>query len=132
MRPRLVLDAGAVLALTRGDLTARAALRRATREGRLVVLPTPVVAQIHRGGRTRAATDRVLKAVEAHLPTSLGTARLAGELLGRAGLTDAVDAIVAAEALSGTPAAILTSDAGDLTALIDAGGGTGHVAIVAV
>jgi hypothetical protein len=53
-------------------------------------------------------------------------------LLGRAGLTDAVDAIVAAEALSGTPAAILTSDAGDLTALIDAGGGTGRVAVVAV
>jgi predicted nucleic acid-binding protein len=132
VRPRLVLDAGAILALTRGDLVARAALRRATREGYLVVLPTPVVAEVHRGGRTRAATDRVLKAVEVHLPTTIGTARLAGELLGRAGLADAIDAIVAAEALSGASAAILTSDADDLTALVEAAGGTGHVAIVAV
>jgi hypothetical protein len=67
-----------------------------------------------------------------HLPTSLETARHAGELLGRAGQSDAIDAIVAAEALSGTPAAILTSDPGDLTALVEAGGGSGTVAIVAV
>jgi predicted nucleic acid-binding protein len=132
VRPRFVLDAGAILALTHGDRTARAALKRAMRVGYVVVVPTPVVAQVHRGGRTRAATDRVLNAAEMHLPTSLDTARRAGELLGRTGLTDAIDAIVAAEALSGAPAAIVTSDPGDLTTLVEAGNGLARVAIVAI
>jgi hypothetical protein len=81
---------------------------------------------------TFRSTDRVLNAVEMHLPTSLDLARLAGDLLGRAGRSDAIDAIVAAEALSGTPAVILTSDPGDLAALVEAGGGSGRVAIVAI
>ena len=127
MGPRLVMDAGAILAMARGDLVARAALVRATREGYLVVLPTPVVAQVHRGGRTRAGMDRVLSAVEFYLPTSLGTAWLAGELLGRSGLSDAVDGIVVAEALTGSVATILTSDPGDMARLVESGGTAAEV-----
>lgn len=63
------------------------------------MIPTPVLTQVHRGGRDRAWVDRVVKAVDALLPTSVQAARRAGELLARSGMSDAVDAIVAAEAL---------------------------------
>lgn len=82
-------------------------------------MPTPVLAQVHRGGRERATIDRVVNSVGLLLPTSAEVARRAGELLGRAGMTDAVDAIVAAEALSAAPAVILTSDPAELRRLID-------------
>lgn len=129
---RLVLDAGAIIALSRGDIRARAFLALALEEGKHVLMPTPVLAQVHRGGRDHAKVDRVIRSVDVFVPTSASIARDAGELLGRAGRWDAVDAIVAAEALVGAPAAILTSDAGDLTALVEAGGGSDLVAILAV
>ncbi len=128
-KPRLVLDAGAILALARGATAARAKLKRAIREGYVVIVPTPVVAQVHRGGRARAAMDRVLKAVDVFAPTSVETARCAGELLGRAGMADAVDAIVAAEALVGPASTILTSDPDDLSCLVETEAVSGHVFI---
>jgi len=116
----LILDAGALIALARGDQIARSALSRAGRDGYRVVVPTPVLAQVHRGGRARAATDRVLSAVDSYAPTSVGIARRAGELLGRTGQDDAIDAIVAAEALSSPAATMLTSDPDDLATLVEA------------
>jgi len=83
------------------------------------VVPTPVVAQVHRGGWDRASMDRTLKAVDTFLETSLDTAMRAGVLLGRTSLTDAVDAIVVAEA-SNSLATILTSDPDDIGRLVDA------------
>lgn len=62
--------------------------------------------------------DRVLKAVDAFPETTLETARHAGVLLGRAGLTDAVDAIVVAEA-SKARTTILTSDPHDIGRLVE-------------
>ena len=115
----LILDAGGVFALANGVANARAALHRARLEGFVVVIPTPVLAQVHRAGRDRARIDRVVNAVDALLPTSSVVARLAGELQGSAGTRDAVDAIVAAEALSGVPAVILITDADDLARLIE-------------
>lgn len=116
---RLILDAGGILALARGDGDARAALERARREGYVVVIPTPVLAQVHRGGPDRARVDRVVNAVDALLPTSEAVARWAGELQAAAGTSDPVDAIVVAEALASVPALILTSDPGDLRRLLD-------------
>lgn len=116
---RLILDAGGVLALARGDPRARAALARALHEGYVVVIPTPVLAQVHRGGRDRAPIDRVIKAVDAHLPTSEQIARRAGELQAKTSTSDVVDAIVAAEALASVPALILTTDPNDLSLLLD-------------
>ncbi len=115
---RLILDSGAILALARGDGDTRAALDRARREGYVVVIPTPVLAQVHRGGRDPAWVDRVVSRVDALLPTAVPVARRAGELLARSGTSDAVDAIVAAEALQSIPALILTSDPDDLTRLV--------------
>jgi len=116
---RVVLDAGALIALARGDIAARAAIRRAWKQDYEVVVPTPVVAQVHRGGWNRASMDRALKAVDVFLETSLETAMRAGVLLGRTRLTDAVDAIVVAEA-SGAPTTIVTSDPNDIGRLVDA------------
>lgn len=118
-RRLLVLDAGALIALSKGDPVARAVVRRAQRKGRKVVVPTPVVAQVHRGGWDRASMDRTLKAVDVFPETALETAMRAGILLGRAGLDDAVDAIVVAEA-SGSRTTILTSDPHDIGRLVEA------------
>ena len=116
---RMILDAGGILALTRGSADARAALDRAVREGYVVLIPTPVLAQVHRGGHDRAHVDRVVNRVDALLPTSALVARRAGELQAKAGTSDAIDAIVAAEALESVPSLILTSDPGDLERLLE-------------
>ena len=129
---RLILDAGASLAVARGDGVARAALERARREGYVVVIPTPVLAQVHRGGRDRAGVDRVVKAVDALLPTSAQAARRAGELLAQSGTSDAVDAIVAAEALLSAPALVLTSDARDIMLLIEGQPDAAAVRVIAI
>jgi predicted nucleic acid-binding protein len=127
---RLILDAGALIALARGDVRTRATIRRALADGVRVEVPTPVLARVHRGGRDRARTDRALRWIEQYTPTTTDVARHAGELLGRTGHTDAIDAIVVAEALSGTPAAILTSDPDDITDLVDAGDGKARVSVL--
>ena len=129
---RLILDAGGILALSQGDGDARAALERARREGYVAVIPTPVLAQVHRGGRDRARIDRVVNTVDALLPTSERVARVAGELQAKAGTSDAVDAIVAAEALVAAPALILTSDPADVARLLDGEPGAGRVRVIAV
>jgi hypothetical protein len=115
----VILDAGGILALAGGAGDARAALDRAVREGYVVVIPTPVLAQVHRGGHDRAHLDRVLGKVDAFQATSERVARRAGELQAKTGTSDAVDAIVAAEALASVPALILTSDPGDLERLLE-------------
>lgn len=129
---RLILDAGGILALSRGDGDARAALERARREGYVVVVPTPVLAQVHRGGRDRARIDRIINTVDALLPTSEDVARRAGELQAVAGTSDPVDAIVVAEALAAVPALILTSDPDDLRRLLDGQPSAGRIMIIAV
>lgn len=129
---RLILDAGGILALSRGDGDARAALERARREGYVVVVPTPVLAQVHRGGRDRARIDRIINTVDSLLPTSESIARRAGELQAVAGTSDPVDAIVVAEALAAVPALILTSDPDDLRRLLDGQPSAGRIAIIAV
>jgi hypothetical protein len=128
---RLILDAGGILALSVGSGDARAALHRARMDGYVVVIPTPVLAQVHRGGRDRARLDRVVNAVDALLPTSALVARFAGELLAAAGSDDAVDAIVVAEALVSVPAAILTSDPDDMRRLLETTKDSRRVLVIA-
>lgn len=129
---RLVVDAGGVLAWATGDGDARAAIERARSSGYAVVIPSVVVAQVHRGGQARAGTGRIFKAVDAIIPTSVEIALRAGELLAAAGLTDAIDAIVVAEALAAVPAIILTSDRPDIGRLLDGQPGRERIAIVDV
>jgi hypothetical protein len=76
--------------------------------------------------------DRVIRLVDALLPTSARVARLAGELQAKTQTTDVVDAIVAAEALLSVPSLIMTSDPHDLARLIEEEAGAIRVRAIAV
>lgn len=119
---RLILDSGGVSAIADGNPIARAALDRARREGWLVVIPAPVLVEGHTGRSDHARIDRVVNAVDMLLSTTPDTARRAGELRSRSGVTDVVDAIVVAEAVALFPALILTSDPDDIGRLLEAAG----------
>ena len=129
---QLVLDSGAILALSRGDPRAREILARASSRGLLVVIPTAVLAQVHRPGGRNAAVNRVLNAVGAFPPLTAEVAREAGALLGRTDTTDVVDAVVAAEALARRPSTILTSDPSELSVLLSAGAAAGRVVVLGI
>lgn len=106
-----VLDAGALVALERGDRRARALIE--TAEGRLII-PAPVLAQVWRDGARQTRVATLIKArttvVEAF---DKRKAKAAGVLLARSGTSDVVDAsIVLAARLH--RAVVVTSDAADL------------------
>ena len=129
---RLVLDAGGVSAIADGDGVARAALERARREGWLVVIPAPVLAEVHTGRRDHARVDRVINAVDMLIATTPDRAREAGELRAKSGVLDVVDAIVVAEAAAFPPALIMTSDPDDIRSLVDATAAPHLVVVIAV
>lgn len=116
----LVLDAGAFLAVERGDRDMVALVKRERLAGRPPVTSGGVVAQVWRGGRGRQVQVALLLAGTqvAAIDDSLGCR--AGMLLGRSGRSDAIDASVVCLAAEGDD--ILTSDPGDLRALAEAAG----------
>jgi hypothetical protein len=124
----LILDAGALVALERGD---RAMWRRLKAELLAGVAPAThggVVAQVWRGGHGRQVLlARALAGFDTvALDASLGCS--AGMLLGIAGSTDAIDAAVVV--LADDDDRIATSDPGDIQHLVDAA--RRHVDVVAV
>jgi hypothetical protein len=123
-----VLDAGAFVAVERGDRDVAALIKRERLAGRVPVSHGGVVAQVWRGGTGRqASVARLLAGVDvAALDDGLG--RRAGILLARAGRVDAVDAAVVC--LAGDGDDILTSDARDLEILARAAGV--HVELIPV
>ncbi|HEX9541390.1 MAG TPA: hypothetical protein VGA04_24765 [Streptosporangiaceae bacterium] len=114
----LVLDAGAFVAVERGDRDVVSLVKRERLAGRPPVTSGGVVAQVWRGGRGRQAElTRLLAGVQvAAVDDQLG--RRAGMLLARSGQSDAIDATVVCLAADGDD--ILTSDPGDLRALAEA------------
>jgi len=122
---RLILDAGAVIALSREDPRVRAVLASA-REARVhVSIPSVVVAETVRGVAADAPVHRVLKAVGDVDSADEAVGRTAGRLLGEARSNATVDAVVVATAVEAGGAVVLTGDAGDLGAL--AGGSPGVI-----
>ncbi len=111
----LVLDAGALLALERGDRDALALVKQELEAERVPLTHGGVVGQVWRGGSGRqAGLARFLARVRvAPLDDLLG--RRAGVLLGRARRADVIDAALVLLAVDGD--SILTSDAGDLRPL---------------
>ncbi len=86
--------------------------------GQRPVLPAPVVSQAWRGGPRQARLAKVLSGAElivADGPLS----RRAGELLGRAGTTDVLDALVALAAQDRPGHEVLTSDPADIHHLLE-------------
>jgi hypothetical protein len=124
----LVLDAGAFVAIERGDRDVVALIKRERQAGRVPVSHGGVVAQVWRGGTGRQApVARLLAGVDvAALDDGLG--RRAGMVLARSSLADAIDAAVVC--LAGDGDDILTSDPGDLRALAEAAGV--HVELIPV
>lgn len=114
---RLILDSGAVIGLSRGDLRARAELTAAWEAGADVSVPSLVVAETVRGSATDAPVNRILKAVGDVTVAGERTARLAGGLLSSARSDATVDAVVVATAVQAGGAVILTGDQDDLEAL---------------
>lgn len=111
---RLIVDAGAVIALCREDPRARAVLAGA-REARIQVsIPSVVVAETVRGVAADAPVNRVLKAIGEVDAADEAIGRTAGRLLGEAGSSATVDAVVVATAVEAGGAVVLTGDPDDL------------------
>jgi predicted nucleic acid-binding protein len=114
---RAVLDTGVLISAESRSKVAWSIERKA-RGSRALIVTTPVLTQVWRSGPRQAALCRFLKACVLE-PPSEAVAKRAGELLGRADTSDAVDAIVVATAIEMDAATIFTSDPDDLAALLD-------------
>lgn len=126
---RLILDSGAVIALSRHDARARAALAAAHETQAEVSIPSVVVAETVRGTATDAPVNRIIKAVGQVIGADEATCRSAGALLGAAGSSATVDAVVVATAIRLGGGVILTGDPDDLELL---GAGRSEVRIEAL
>ena len=114
---RLILDAGAVIALARADVRARAALSAALEADAEVSIPAVIVAETVRGVAADAPVNRIVKAVGEVDVADEPVGRVAGRLLGAAGSSSTVDALVVATAITAGGAVVLTGDPDDLGAL---------------
>lgn len=113
----LVLDAGALIAVERGDRATAALLEVGRQDGRWIVVPAGVVAQIWRDGPRQARVARLLNANEVSVePLTDAAARASGLLCGASETSDVVDAsvVIAARRYKAT---VISSDRADLARL---------------
>ncbi|GAB3038765.1 hypothetical protein GCM10011376_34090 [Nocardioides flavus (ex Wang et al. 2016)] len=112
------LDAGALIALDRGQARVVHLLDRVIAAGGAVEIPTPVIAQVWRDGSRQARLARLLGASDVVLvDLDAEMARAVGVLCGAVGVADVVDGHVALHARR-RDLAVLTSDPDDI-ALLD-------------
>ena len=114
---RAVLDTGVLISAESRSKIAWSIERRA-RGSRSMIVTTPVLTQVWQSGPRQAGLCRFLKGCQLDSPSE-SVAKRAGELLGRAGTSDAVDALVVATAIEMEAATIFTSDPDDLKALLE-------------
>lgn len=115
----LVLDSHGLSEAAAGAPVLRGLIRRARQAGVPVVVSALTLAEVLRGHRRDAAVHLFLKGCRLQ-PVSAAIGRAAGELLGRTGRKDTVDAVVVATALTlPSPVLVVTSDPTDLAALTD-------------
>jgi len=124
---RLVLGAGALIALDRGDRRVAGLIALGRRAAADLVTVAPVVGQTWRDGARQARLSRALPMVDV-LAVDLASAQAAGEVLRESGGSDVVDALVALAARPGDQ--ILTSDPRDIAQLLTARGVTAAVVSV--
>lgn len=124
----LILDAGAFVAIERGNVEVAARIKRERLAGHLPVTHGGIIGQVWRGGTGRqVGLARAIPMVEiVALDGRLG--KRAGELLARAGSHDVIDAALILLARDND--LVITSDPGDLRALAAASGI--HLEIIAV
>ena len=113
----IMLDAGALIALDRGDKRMIALLQRALAQGRSFRVPAGVVGQAWRDGRVQVTLARFLRSEEVEvIPLDEELARSCGELCGASNTSDIVDASVVILARERRDV-IVTSDPNDLRRL---------------
>jgi PIN domain len=113
----LVLDAGALIAVERGDRETAAVIEVARQDHRGVVVPAGVVGQVWRAGGRQTRLARLLNAGDVLVEALTDTgARAAGVLCGAAGTADVIDASVVLAARR-HHATVISSDRVDLEAL---------------
>ncbi len=111
------LDAGALIALERGDPDVRALLREAADRGLEVHVVPEVIAQVWRGGPRQARLGAFLSARGVTTPAyDVRAAREVGRLCGATGRHDVVDVHVVWHARS-LGHLVVTSDPDDLRAI---------------
>lgn len=111
------LDAGALIAVDRGEQRVISLLDRAVAAGVSLEVPATVVAQVGRDGGRQARLARFLGAREViTVELDAQSARAVGVMCGAAGIPDVVDGHVALHARR-RGLAVLTSDAGDIARL---------------
>jgi len=111
----LVLDAGALIAVDRGDRVVGALLKLAQDERLQVVTSGAVIAQVWRDGGRQARLARVLAGCDVRALDG-ASGRVVGRLLGRSGTPDVADGHVASLAAAGDQ--VLTSDPDDIEVLL--------------
>jgi hypothetical protein len=112
-----MLDAGALIAVDRGDKRMIALLQRALARGYAFRVPAGVVGQAWRDGRVQVTLRRFLRSDEVEIiPLDEQLARSCGELCGAKGASDVIDASVVILARERRDP-IVTSDPHDLQRL---------------
>jgi hypothetical protein len=115
----LVLDSGALIALGRNERQMWERLKHAQLAGEMVVTHAGVLGQVWRGGPRHTPLSRALRGVDVR-PLDAPLGHSAGELLGRTGLVDVIDAAVVLLASDGDQ--IVTADRADFEILAAASG----------
>lgn len=111
----MILDAGVLVAIDRGEDSARAFLESAERSARPLHTTATVAAQVWRHGSRQARLAKALSAMTVHPFRTEDVARV-GETLRRSGTSDVVDAhLVVVSVRLGYD--IITSDTDDFAVL---------------
>lgn len=124
---KVVLDAGALVAIDKRDRRVGAMLQLLETQGVPLHTSVAAVAQVWRDGRKQALLARVLAGVKL-VGLGPGDEKSIGELLAKAGTSDVVDGHVALLVANGDR--LLTSDATDLERLLNARSTTAHIVAV--
>ncbi len=118
-----VLDAGALIALDRGNRELLSTLQTAFEDGDRVIAPTGAIGQAWRNPNRQVALSRSLKRCD-EVPLDGSAARASGRLCGRAGTSDLIDASIAVAVANATlrhgDVVLLTSDSRDMKDLLAA------------
>jgi hypothetical protein len=112
-----VLDAGALIALDRGERDTWALIADVQRQRLRPAVPAPVIAQAWRGGARRARLARALSGID-QVPADGALAFRAGVLLAESGTDDVLDALVALVAADRPGWEVVTSDPDDIHHLL--------------
>lgn len=111
----MILDAGPLVALDRGESAARSFLAASVRANEALHTTAPVLAQVWRDGARQARLARIARSVSVH-PFAADDYTAVGHLLRRSGTGDVVDAHLAVLAAR-VGHSILTADVADFIAL---------------